>query len=723
MAEQRSRFEQIYRQKTQAGEGTFSAIGSAARERARERADLRRLFSDKGMLGAMLESAFGKAYKYKPKEEKKVSESEKETRLESKELNVIRINTALAAKNSMVLPGMARDMNVMRQNIVRMTKATTGTAATKADAQFLKSRERELSYETALQKKEGTRTDTKSKVSPVSAGQGLFKSIFGGVGSLLGGIGSVIKGTGSIVGSIFSGLSSLIGGVAGGVFKVASSVFSGFGLAGILLAVLTGSLLTSLYKGLNFGKIGTQFGEIFSFISKSIKSFFGIEDSEQNNKKGFFERVAEYLDDTFKTTGFTDGLNYVIKQWKSFSDEITYQISKLYNSIMINASAAFQSVGDIFVGVGKDIKSVFYKWLDDNTVGIYTMLGAVVGSRFGLRGKALAVALGAATGFIAKQTDEDRQKAVQSIEKEIESIKYSLSNIPEGQQISSFNPSVTRKSLEADLKNAQERLAEKKQEIEDRKGSGELAPFEERFKKYKEEAKLQFPEPKRPMPVTESKADSMSKSTAPSRAIKFSDLSPEQQLAVVREQRNQEGFFPGSASFDLNNPGNMVYSEQTARFGAVRDPSGMRGTGDVKGKLAMFPSLAAGEAAQIDLLARGKNYKDLPLDEALKRWTGTLENPEKSANYRNNIFAKLQMEQTSAVNDNTEAVNNLNKNLEEEKQMQFSEILAALLEGMASSTTGTTVNNINNTSVSGGNVASPYNEDMIALFKNRATVG
>jgi hypothetical protein len=718
MAERRSRFEQIYRQQTQSGQGTFSALGSAARERAKEKADLRRLFSDKGMLGAILESAFGKAYKYRPKEEKKATETEKENRLDSKELNVIRINTVIAAKNSMVLPGMARDMNVMRQNIVRMTKASTGTAATKADASFMKSKERELSYESALQKKEGTDTKTKA-----SSGQGLFKSIFGGVGSLLGGMGSVIKGTGSIVGSIFSGLSSLVGGVAGGIFKVASSVFGGFGLAGIMLAVLTGSLLTSLYKGLDFGKIGTQFGQVFSFISKSIKSFFGIKDNGDDNNKGFFRQVAEYLDETFKTTGFTDGLNFIIKQWKSFSAEISYQISKLYNNIMVNATAAFQAVGDIFMGIGKDIKSVFYKWLDDNTVGIYTMMGAVVGARFGLRGKALAVALGAATGYVAKQTDEDRQRAVQNIEKEIEGIKYSLSNIPEGQQTSNFNPSVTRKSLEADLKDAEERLQMKKQEIEDRMGSKALAPFEDRFNKYKEEAKLQYPEPKRPVPVSESEVNGMSTKKSPSRILKFSDLTPEQQLIFVREQRKQEGFYPGSASYDMNNPGNLVYSDQAARFGAIQDPSGKRGTGEVKGKLAQFESLAQGEKAQIDLLANGPGYRNLSLDDALKRWTASQKNPEKTANYRANIFAKLQIEHTEAINENIDAINKLNKNMEDKKSATMTEMLAALIQGITGSG-DTTVNNVNNTSVSGGgSVASPYNEDMLALFKQRASVG
>jgi hypothetical protein len=42
---------------------------------------------------------------------------------------------------------------------------------------------------------------------------------------------------------------------------------------------------------------------------------------------------------------------------------------------------------------------------------------------------------------------------------------------------------------------------------------------------------------------------------------------------------------------------------------------------------------------------------------------------------------------------------------------------------MASATTGATVNNVNNTTVASGPVASPYNEDMMNIFKQRVTQG
>jgi deferrochelatase/peroxidase EfeB len=151
MAMKRGRFEEIYRQETQSGKSTLGALASTAAERRREMTDLRRMFPSSGILGAMLESAFGKAYKYKAPGKGALAEKGKGSdSFDAKTMNVIRVNTAITAKNSMVLPGMARDMNVMRQNIVKLTKHTTGAASTRADAFFLKSKERENAYEAQL---------------------------------------------------------------------------------------------------------------------------------------------------------------------------------------------------------------------------------------------------------------------------------------------------------------------------------------------------------------------------------------------------------------------------------------------------------------------------------------------------------------------------------------------------------------------------------------------
>ena len=57
------------------------------------------------------------------------------------------INAKIIAKNFMSLPGIARDLNVARQNAQQLVKVMGAEAATGADAQFLKASEREKKLE------------------------------------------------------------------------------------------------------------------------------------------------------------------------------------------------------------------------------------------------------------------------------------------------------------------------------------------------------------------------------------------------------------------------------------------------------------------------------------------------------------------------------------------------------------------------------------------------
>ena len=80
------------------------------------------------------------------------------------------------AKNSMSLPGMARDMNVMRQNVVKLVKLKGGKANLGADAFFLKEDERERALEVQRQKYAGKPTP-EEKPKAGEGGGGLIDSI------------------------------------------------------------------------------------------------------------------------------------------------------------------------------------------------------------------------------------------------------------------------------------------------------------------------------------------------------------------------------------------------------------------------------------------------------------------------------------------------------------------------------------------------------------------
>jgi hypothetical protein len=685
MAAKRGRFEELYRQEVEGGKSTLGALKSSAAERRRELTDLRRMFPSSGILGAMLESAFGKAYKYKGKGSAGVADKESAS-FDNKTLNAVRLNTAISAKNSMVLPGMARDMNVMRQNIVKLTKNATGSAATKADAFFLKSKEREASYENQIADKSPTRADGKQ------------------------------SGKDKEKGGFFSGLLSSI---------------LGMGIKDILAGLLKGGLIAGLIYGIGKYFKDPEFKKSVNDMLNSLgTSIFGAE---------YWENLKTTIKDNLVEGALIVGGSYLAFK----------------GAVALFTSALTGAAGTLTTAMGSMMRNPYVLAAIGLGVGAYAYNDYRKMKKIGE-----AIDAGQLKGIrdeIWKQGNYDHESGFEDpneVEKLNLELMETLRKISEDKSNTAYRRGVA-KSLLLEIEKGQEKLPTKEEiilkneKLGQKYDSGEVKPVrglsQEQIdidkkindlmaeknpaKNSSEISKLQKQKKllKGTGPTIESSKDTGVSDTSPSRMssdIKFSDLTPEQQLAVVREQRRQEGFYPGSASYDLNNPGNMVYSEQTAKFGAVLDPSGMRGTGDVKGKLAMFPSLAAGEAAQMDLLSKGVNYRNLSLDDALKRWTGTLEKPEESANYRSNIFAKLQIDHKDAVNENTDAVNNLNKQMQEEKDGTFVEMLAALLEGMAASTTGTNVTNINNNSVSGGGgVASPYNEDMLALFKNRATQG
>lgn len=772
MAEKRSRFEQIYRQQTQAGEGTFSAIGTAARERARERADLRRMFPNTGMLGAMLESAFGKPYRAGSKAGK-AGQVSGASPLDDKSLNVIRMNTAIMAKNSMVLPGMARDMNVMRQNITRLTKHTTGSAATRADAHFLKAKERESAYESAIDKG----SDKKSAVGKVAGGaSNLFKSLFGGIGSFLGGTLAI---GGSIISSLVSGLGSvlgIVGGVAGSILGAVGSAIGGLGIMGIIALAGAGYMISQMNKSGMFDDL-------------SLGKMFGL--APRTDGKGLFEDTANKLDKFMNTDLFSSTLHEIkgtfaglaaasLKLFENLSNLIGNFIDlallEIKQTFMKFSVEGLSIIGGVMgAKAGLSVAQLADLGLDvASLAAIPETGGASAALRFGTKGalklgaKKLAnramlggagLGIGAylgseAGGYFNKKIAEDylseEQKVLlQEIEANrgniqdflrVESLRQESlkSGIPlnvtteksptgagnivrmEGMNIESFNRMNIlneryKKSFGESLfsdKNPTDLAMQmfKAQKIKNIKDVNLLEGVSNAFSEYKE------------LYTSPTKASNLN--VMPTKANQ-SDMAN-----LIRRRFLEAGFTPEQAQAAVVNAFAESTLNPSAHVTTAKEDSVGLFMANRKGGL--------GEGYTVEQLQDPNFNIDLAIQQAKKSQAfgkaGTISEAiaafvrdvERPANMEEQVSKRIALANEpleSAVNQNTEAVNNLNKNLEAEKESTFTEILAALLEGMAASTTGTTVNNVNNTSVSGGGVASPYNEDMVALFKNRATQG
>lgn len=188
----------------------------------------------------------------------------------------------IIAKNSISIPMMARDVNVLRQNLVKLTKLKggKGSAPTKADAFFLKEDEREAALEVQRQKYAGVKKEPGQKEGGGEGGGGLIDTI---MSFFSGGFMKAIR-------FIFNPRT---------LSKIFSKVFLPIAIIGTLFSGIkdgfikyqeTGSFSEAIVAGLGgalefltFGLFGedtlktlfASIGDFFKPITETISNFFG----------------------------------------------------------------------------------------------------------------------------------------------------------------------------------------------------------------------------------------------------------------------------------------------------------------------------------------------------------------------------------------------------------------------------------------------------------------
>ena len=188
----------------------------------------------------------------------------------------------IIAKNSISIPMMARDVNVLRQNLVKLTKLKggKGSAPTKADAFFLREDEREAALEVQRQKYAGVKKEPGQKEGGGEGGGGLIDTI---MSFFSGGFMKAIR-------FIFNPRT---------LSKIFSKVFLPIAIIGTLFSGIkdgfkkyqeTGSLSDAIVAGLGgalefltFGLFGedtlktlfASIGDFFKPITETISNFFG----------------------------------------------------------------------------------------------------------------------------------------------------------------------------------------------------------------------------------------------------------------------------------------------------------------------------------------------------------------------------------------------------------------------------------------------------------------
>lgn len=146
-----SRLSQIFKSELKGGKGTIGGLASALGKTTLEKIDPRNiLFGGKGVGSVVGQRVFGRGYKGAPERVSKISQELADK--PSLDLQPVVNELKILNKSNVVLPLMARDMNIMRQNIVKLVKTQGVKPSTRADAFFLKAGERESAIESQRQR-------------------------------------------------------------------------------------------------------------------------------------------------------------------------------------------------------------------------------------------------------------------------------------------------------------------------------------------------------------------------------------------------------------------------------------------------------------------------------------------------------------------------------------------------------------------------------------------
>jgi hypothetical protein len=209
-------FTDIVREQRKQGKGVGSSLKTAFSERAKERIDPRNyLFKKNSALTALFPSLGG--YKAKTGAEKLKNDESKgfsenaENILNSvdRSLNLLKSQFKIVAKNSIVLPQMARDTNITRQNIQKLLKSLGVKPTYDNDMFFQNAKKRESQYQNQTKEKK----PTKEKKIEEKEKKGFFATLLETIQDFIGPIISMIKGAVdsflSIVSNVGKGLGFL----------------------------------------------------------------------------------------------------------------------------------------------------------------------------------------------------------------------------------------------------------------------------------------------------------------------------------------------------------------------------------------------------------------------------------------------------------------------------------------------------------------------------------
>lgn len=174
-------FKDLIKEQRNSGKNLAESLGTAAMMAMKEKIDPRnKLFAK----GTVLNALFPKVKGYKASQQIKGTEkdTDKPERIEQiKRLDEISQKLDIIGKNTLVLPMMYRDTNVMRQSLVKLVKLVGGNQRDKADRFFLSASERESLYESQFgrSRKQTSPEKVRDKEKDKEEKKGFLSKLFG----------------------------------------------------------------------------------------------------------------------------------------------------------------------------------------------------------------------------------------------------------------------------------------------------------------------------------------------------------------------------------------------------------------------------------------------------------------------------------------------------------------------------------------------------------------
>jgi len=771
-----SRLADIYRKELKT-KGLLGALVSASGARLKEKTDIRGMLPQTGVSGAAFEKMFGKRYKYGgDKQDVRSSGGSNGAATKSMEEKLTRIGVdmKIMAKNSVVLPSMARDMNLMRMNMQKMVRLSGGTPSTKSDMFFKRAADREAQYEGQYKKSSGGLTPTPA--GEKKEGGGFFDIIKGFLGM---GIGPLIE---SILGGLFK--AGLLLTIMNGIGKYFSdkdfreSVNNAFDKfftavfgedykkqltigAGILIAAMVGLEAAFTAAAIRISRLGGGLGLPNSSPSSGPGG--------KGGRGGWMKTLGRGALAVGGVALLTEGVKYYLQQGESEADakklaqedidnqtretlspgeeiaprrpegmrgsEIADRAGSAVNSAIVlgtgvsmfpsktsplpsstPSSAAsgkpltsFGSVGanremeknkTLWEKIAKVMKKAYEKgasqamlsklgskfgtWM---AIKMSTVAAGVVAAPFSAGASLLISAIG--VGMLAKDVYDLYEWFIE-YEKELDAFEKASSPTPVTTPATS--PSVSPSTVSTPSTSSTQ--------------AGSMGAYKSRAG-----TRNTSPTPSGGGAIPSNGQVDPGKTT-------FADLTVEQQDAFFAEQRRQEGYKPGSLSYDLNNPGNMLFAPWQRKYGGELDTTG-RGVGTVKGKFAKFPTLKDGVEAQRALWMSPK-YSSLPLDKALNLWvTGNKDSDmdinmrAKNTNYKSGIYAAIGGAPTTTLASASPSTPSSGSTLTQAQSTLSTPAMNTNSGGKTIINAPTNNSMISGSSGSSGNNVNPYNGDLM----------